>query len=65
MFLLSRLWARVLFDFVAYACDYVCEFWGRNYVKGEGGARCETLEKFYFFEKKQNGNLPQSCKWKT
>ena len=24
MFLFSRLWARVLFDCVAYACDCVC-----------------------------------------
>ena len=24
MFLLSHLWARVLFNFVAYACDCVC-----------------------------------------
>ena len=24
MFLLSRLWARVLFDSIAYACDCVC-----------------------------------------
>ena len=34
MFLLLLLWARVLFDSVAYACDCVCKFWGRNSVKG-------------------------------
>ena len=37
---------------VAYACDiecpYVCEFRGRNYLRGE---ECKTREKFNFFEK--------------
>ena len=44
----------------------VCEFWGRNSVKGVcvcvcvgggGAAECKTWEKFNFYEKGKNGNL--------
>ena len=56
MFLLSSLWARVLFDSIAYACDYVCEFWNEILLRGE---ECKTWKNLIFLK---NGKSSNNCR---